>query len=78
MMVVKQKEKVRIIMNLSSPKRMCFNDAVDADSLEKVHMATAKSIGYAILECGKHARLWKFDMSDAYKNLPAKLEDLRL
>jgi hypothetical protein len=48
MMTVKQKEKVRIIMNLSSPKGMCFNDAVDADSLEKVRMATAKSIGYAI------------------------------
>jgi hypothetical protein len=78
MMAVKQKEKVRIVMNLSSPKGMCFNDAVDADSLEKVYMATAKSVGYAILECGKHARLWKFDMSDAYKNLPAKLADLRL
>jgi len=78
MMAVQQKEKVRIIMNLSSPSGLCFNDAVDTDSLERVHMSTAKSFGFAILECGRHARLWKFDMSDAYKNLPARLEDLRL
>jgi hypothetical protein len=78
MMAVQQKEKVRIIMNLSSPSGLCFNDAVDTDSLEKVHMSTAKSFGFAILEYGRHARLWKLDMSDAYKNLPARPEDLRL
>jgi hypothetical protein len=78
MMAIKQKEKVRIVMNLSKPKGECFNDNVDRHSLEAVHMSTAREFGFAVVDCGNSARMWKFDMSDAYKNLPAKISDLRL
>jgi len=78
MMAVKQKDKVRIIMNLSKPEECCFNAAIDESRVEKVHMSTARDFGYAVMECGRHARMWKYDMADAYKNLPAKISDLRL
>jgi len=78
MMAIKQKEKVRIVMNLSKPKGDCFNDNIDRHSLEAVHMSTAREFGFAVVDCGNSARMWKFDMSDAYKNLPAKISDLRL
>jgi hypothetical protein len=78
MMAVKQKDKVRIIMNLSEPEGASFNDNVNKSRTESVHMSTAKEFGYTVVECGHHARMWKFDMSDAYKNLPAKISDLRL
>jgi hypothetical protein len=41
-------------------------------------MSSAKEFGYSVVDCGVGARMWKFDMTDAYKNLPAKLADLRL
>jgi len=78
MMALEQKDKVRIIMNLSKPKDGCFNDNVDTSRMEKVRMSSAKEFGYSVVECGIGARMWKFDMTDAYKNLPAKLADLRL
>jgi len=78
MMALEQKDKVRIIMNLSKPQGECFNDNVDTSRMEKVRMSTAKEFGYTVIDCGSGARMWKFDMSDAYKNLPARLEDLRL
>jgi len=78
MMALEQKDKVRIIMNLSKPEGACFNDNVDTSRMEKVRMSSAREFGYAVTECGIGARMWKFDMSDAYKNLPARLDDLRL
>ena len=65
-------------MNLSDPEGDCFNDAVDSNKLQKVYMSTAKSFGYTVVDCGQEARMWKYDLSDAYKNLPAKIDDLRL
>jgi len=78
MIAVSQKDKIRIVMNLSAPEGDCFNDAVNSDQLQKVYMSTAKGFGYTVVDCGKNARMWKFDLSDAYKNLPAKIDDLRL
>jgi hypothetical protein len=78
MMAVKQKEKKWIIMNLSEPVGASFNDNVDKSKTESVNMSTAKDFGYTVVECGHHARIWKFDMSDAYKNLQARISDLRL
>jgi hypothetical protein len=65
-------------MNLSKPVGACFNDNVDTSRMEKVRMSSAKEFGYAVIDCGSGARMWKFDMTDAYKNLPARLADLRL
>jgi len=78
MLAIDQHSKVRIVMNLSGPEGESFNDAIIEEALEKVHMSTARLFGYSVVDCGYGARMWKWDMEDAYKNLPAKLCDLRL
>ncbi len=65
-------------MDLSSPEGESFNDAIHGDALECVHMATAKSFSYSVVDCGKNCIMWKWDMVDAYKNIPTALPDLRL
>lgn len=77
MIAIEQKSKIRIVMNLSVPEGASFNDAIQDDALEKVCMSTARHVGYTIMDCGKGARLWKWDLTDAYKNLPAAKGDLR-
>ncbi len=71
MMAVEQKQKVRIVMNLSAPKGTSFNDAIDDLQLEKICMSSARKFGYSVLDCGVGAKMWKYDMVDAYKNIPA-------
>ena len=78
MLAIDQHSKVRIVMNLSGPEGESFNDAIIEESLEKVHMSTAREFGYTVIDCGRGARMWKWDMDNAYKNLPAKICDLRL
>jgi hypothetical protein len=48
LMAVVRKGTVRPIINLSAPKGASFNDNVNTYKLEKVHMATAQSFGYAV------------------------------
>jgi len=78
MMAVEQKNKVRIIMDLSMPEGLSFNDAIDEDDLEKLYMSTARFYGYSVVECGRGARMWKYDFVDAYKNIPAHPSDQHL
>jgi len=78
MLAIDQHSKVRIVMNLSGPEGQSFNDAIQEYALEKVHMSTARQFGYTVVDCGYGARMWKWDMDDAYKNIPAKICDLRL
>jgi hypothetical protein len=78
MMAVSQKNKIRIIMDLSSPKDASYNDAINDQDLERVSMSSARLFGYSVQDCGKGARMWKFDMVDAYKTVPAAQQDLRL
>jgi hypothetical protein len=78
MMAVSQKNKIRIIMDLSAPKGHSYNDAIKDSDLEKVSMSSARLFGYSIQDCGIGARMWKFDMVDAYKTIPAAQQDLRL
>jgi hypothetical protein len=40
-------------------------------------MSSARSFGYSITEAGKNSTIAKHDIVDAYKNVPAKLSDLR-
>lgn len=77
MMAIEQKSKIRIVMNLSAPEGQSYNDAIDDDALDKVTMSTARHVGYTIMDCGQGARLWKWDLVDAYKVLPAAQSDLR-
>jgi len=78
MIAVPQKNKVRMVMNMSGPKDFSFNDAIDEERLEQVHMSTARKYGYSVIDCGSGALMYKWDQEDAYKNMPAKLQDLRL
>jgi hypothetical protein len=78
MMAVAQKNKIRIIMNFSAPDGESYNDAIDELALEKVSMSSARLFGYSVMDCGTGARMWKFDMVDAYKTIPSAQSDLRL
>ena len=70
--------KIRPILNMSGPRGKSFNENIDEVKLEKVHMSTAKQFSYAVREAGVGAIFSKFDICDAYKLVPAKLEDFRL
>jgi hypothetical protein len=78
LMAVVKKNKVRPVVNLSSPKNHSFNSNVDKPAVMKVKMSSAAQVGQAILAAGQGARLTKMDMKDAYKLVPAKVEDFRL
>jgi len=55
-----------------------FNDNVDPNLTEKVYMSTAKTFSYAVIDAGKSSIMCKFDFTDAYKNVPCRIFDLRL
>ena len=75
---VPQDGKVRPVINVSEPEGFSFNDNIDKNKLEKVKMTSARNFGYSLKNCGKNAKLSKFDMKDAYKQVPCPLSDLRL
>ena len=78
LMAIEQKDKVRPVLNLSYPKGSSYNDNLDKLAIPKVKMASAKQFGQSILKAGKAAVMSKMDMRDAYKHVPAKVEDYRL
>ena len=78
LMAIIQPNKVRPVLNVSLPKNHSFNSNVIQDKLEKVKMSSARKFSYTIVKCGKYANMTKYDMVDAYKTVPAKLDDLRL
>ncbi len=67
LMAVHQKNKVRPILNLSSPKGSSFNDAVDPLRLKKLKMSSARMFADAITQAGRNAVFAKYDIRDAYK-----------
>ncbi len=69
---------MRPVLNVSEPDGSSFNDNVDRYSVERVSMDTARSFSYALLRAGKNARMDKSDVKDAFKNVPARIEELRL
>ena len=75
---VPQDGKVRPVINVSEPEGFSFNDNIEKNKLEKVKMTSARNFGYSLKNCGKNAKLSKFDMKDAYKQVPCPLSDLRL
>ena len=78
MLAVPQPGKVRVILNLSAPDGASYNDNLNPLLLEKVQMSTARQVGYTVVRCGRGARIWKYDMHDAYKNVPVRHADFRL
>jgi hypothetical protein len=77
-MAINQKDKVRLVLDMSRPKGRSFNDNIAKRHVGKVRMATAQLFSYRVREAGKGAVMSKQDMKDAYKLVPAKLEDRRL
>ncbi len=69
---------MRPVLNVSEPCGNSFNDNVDKRRVEKVVMDTARSFSYKILRAGKFARLDKTDVKDAFKNVPARTDELSL
>jgi hypothetical protein len=57
-------------MDSSSPKGQAFNDYVDELRLEKVNNGNAQQFGYLVMDCGVGALMYKWDLVDAYKNIP--------
>jgi hypothetical protein len=75
-LAVPQPGKVRVCLNVSLPKGKSFNDNIIPSRLEKVNMTSAHKFGFAILRAGRDSIMLKFDKIDAYKNVPAKIQDL--
>ena len=77
-LAVPQPGKVCVILNLSSPDGQSFNDNINDNLLESVVMSTTCQVEYTIVDCGVGARIWKYDLRDAYKNFPEQTADFRL
>jgi hypothetical protein len=77
-LAIPQTNKTRICINVSLPEGRSLNDNVDNLALEKITMSSAKNFGYSMVNCGPYCVFAKLDIVDAYKNVPAKLEDLHL
>ena len=78
LLLIPQTDKIRPVLNVSLPKNRSFNDNIDMNKMEKVKMTSARRFSISILEAGRNAIMSKMDMRDAYKNVPAKICDLRL
>ncbi len=70
LMAAVQRTKIRPIMNLSAPKGLSFNDAVDETSIDLLRMSSAKIFAEALVQSGKGADFVKEDIQDAYKLIP--------
>ena len=78
LMAEEQKDKVRPILNLSSPEGESFNDNVEKILMPKTYQSSARLFGQTLLAVGPGAVMSKMDMRDAFKLVPAKIADLRL
>jgi len=78
LMAVVQPNKVRPVMNLSSPKNFSLNDAIDPAKVPKIYMTTAKEFSFSLLEAGYGAKMAKHDLCNAYKIIPTHPSAWRL
>ena len=78
LMAVDQGKKIRPVLNVSLPENASFNDNINFFEMEKVSMSTARRFGFSLCEAGYFAKMSKFDFVDAYKIIPAPLDDFRL
>ena len=67
---IKKKNKIRLVMDLSSPNRSSYNDNIRPFIHRKVLMSTARHFSYSLLESGADAVRSKLDWVDAFKNIP--------
>ena len=78
LMAVEQKDKIRLVINMSHPKGRSFNNNVDKQVVGKATMSSARQFGQAVKAAGRGAIMSKMDMKDAYKLVPARCQDYRL
>jgi hypothetical protein len=78
LLAVVQPTKVRPVLNVSMPKELSFNSNIQKEELEKVKMSSAGEFANALIKSGHGAIMSKFDLVAAYKQVPCKIEDLRL
>jgi hypothetical protein len=74
LMAAVQRNKIRPILNLSSPKGSSFNDAVEDSEISLLEMSSAKLFGEALRKMGRRALFSKQDIQDAYKLIPNPVE----
>ena len=75
LMANKQKNKIRPILNLSSPEGGSVNDLMEDFKFRKLEMSSAQKFGQTLLLAGKNATFAKTDLQDAYKLLPCSFEE---
>jgi hypothetical protein len=78
LIAISRKGSVRPIVNMSEPEGFSFNDNLEKEKIEKVSMTTAKNFSYKLIEAGPGCLMSKYDLKDAYKNIPARKEDWHL
>lgn len=78
LLAVPQENKVRPVVNVSLPEGLSLNENIIEEKMEKVFMSTAKDFSHSLYDSGLNSLMSKFDMIDAYKNVPIPLSDLRL
>lgn len=78
LMAVAKSDSVRPVINMSAPKGSSFNDNLLEEKIEKVWMSSALSFSYTVKEAGLDAIMSKQDLCNAYKVIPAKIDDLHL
>jgi hypothetical protein len=70
LMAAVQRFKVRLILNLSAPTGLSFNDAVNSHDVDLLVMSSQKLFGDGLRKAGKGAVFSKTDIQDAYKLIP--------
>jgi hypothetical protein len=75
LMAIEKNGSVRPVINMSLPLGDSFNDNLEEERIEKVWMTTAKDFSYTLKEAGENCTMSKYDLKDAFKNIPAKKED---
>ncbi len=69
-MAAVQKDKVRPIVNSSSPKGRAFNDAVIILKFDNLKISSPKLFAESIVKAGKGAVFSKSDIKDAFRLIP--------
>jgi hypothetical protein len=78
LIAVVQPGKVRPVLDVSSPHGESYNSTFDELETETVKMSSAKQFAQLLIKCGHGATMSKHDLVAAYKQVPCKIEDLRL
>ena len=77
MLVVERNNKLRPILDLSSPDGSSFNDSINKLRVPPIEMASPRAITDSLFEWGGEAHLSKLDHKSAFKLIPARPDLVR-